>query len=206
MLECAKRVFARDGYENAAMDEIAGHAGVSKPMLYAYFGSKDGLYLAALRYSGEQVRAQIRAGVDLDHRPEGRLWHGILALLDVVEVHPEWWRIAREALIRGGEPARMSREVHIDMMRLVGGEFAGAATQSGVGGTALTALDMLGTSFVGACDAAIHWWLEHPDVPKGTVALQLMNLAWMGFGRLLEGELWVPEEAREDIGANGERE
>jgi AcrR family transcriptional regulator len=167
-------------------------------MLYAYFGSKHDLYLAALRHSGAQLQSQIDAVVEPGDPVERRLWRGILALLDAVEAHPEWWRMSRDAVMRGGEPAQIARQVHQEMMRLVGGEFAEAAKESGVGGTALSALDMLGSSFVGSCEAACHWWLEHPEVPKGTVALQLMNLVWMGFGDLLEGDLWVPEEARDN--------
>src|SRR5579864_3533760 len=40
ILSVAGQVFADDGYERASMDRIADLAGVSKPMLYAYFGSK----------------------------------------------------------------------------------------------------------------------------------------------------------------------
>src|ERR1039458_2381765 len=46
ILGVAGRVFAEGGYERASMDRIASLAGVSKPMLYAYFGSKEGLYVA----------------------------------------------------------------------------------------------------------------------------------------------------------------
>jgi AcrR family transcriptional regulator len=42
ILEVAGAIFARGDYHSAAMDEIAEQAGVSKPMLYAYFGSKEG--------------------------------------------------------------------------------------------------------------------------------------------------------------------
>jgi AcrR family transcriptional regulator len=198
MLECARHVFARDGYENASMDGIAEEAGVSKPMLYAYFGSKSELYLAALRDSAEQLQAAVSSAIEPSDPAERRLWQGILALLDVVERHPAWWRMSREAVIRGGESARIAREGHVEMMRLVGGELSGAAEGHGAGGTAMNAVGMFAASFVGACESAIHWWVEHPEVPKGTVALQLMNLVWMGFGDLLAGELWVPEEAREE--------
>ena len=46
ILDVAGAIFARVGYHSAPMDEIADSAGVSKPMIYAYFASKEGLYLA----------------------------------------------------------------------------------------------------------------------------------------------------------------
>jgi AcrR family transcriptional regulator len=166
-------------------------------MLYAYFGSKEELYMAALRHAGDQLRHEIKSAFEPEDPAERRLWQGILAYLDVVEAHPEWWLMAREAVLRGGPPAEIAREVNQEVIRMIGGEMADAARESGAGGTALEALDMLGTTFAGACEAACYWWLQHPEVPKGTIAMQLMNLVWMGFGDLLEGELWIPEEARD---------
>jgi hypothetical protein len=37
------------------------------------------------------------------------------------------------------------------------------------------------------------WWLRHPDEGSADVhALRLMNLAWMGYGNILQGRLWLP--------------
>ena len=46
ILEVAGRIFAARGYHAASMDEIAAAADVTKPLVYAYFGSKEGLYVA----------------------------------------------------------------------------------------------------------------------------------------------------------------
>lgn len=46
VLEAAERVFLRDGYRAATMDEVAGIAGVSKQTAYAHFGSKEALFVA----------------------------------------------------------------------------------------------------------------------------------------------------------------
>ena len=65
ILEVAGQVFAEGGYERASMDRIADLAGVSKPMLYAYFGSKEGLYVAYIeRTGGELVQRLVAADGD----------------------------------------------------------------------------------------------------------------------------------------------
>ena len=70
ILDVAGAMFARAGYHSASMDEIAESAGVSKPMLYAYFGSKEGLYLAYIRRAGgellERLASRRLKGVDVD--------------------------------------------------------------------------------------------------------------------------------------------
>lgn len=57
ILSAALREFSAHGLAGARMDEIAERAGVSKPMLYAYFGDKNELYKAALRESYVQIRS-----------------------------------------------------------------------------------------------------------------------------------------------------
>ena len=60
MLHAAGQVFARSGFHDASMDDIAEAAGISKPMLYNYFGSKQGLYIAYLERSGRSLLAAMR--------------------------------------------------------------------------------------------------------------------------------------------------
>jgi AcrR family transcriptional regulator len=48
ILAAAQRVFAELGYAQAGIREIAAMAGVTSPMLLRYFGSKAGLFEAAL--------------------------------------------------------------------------------------------------------------------------------------------------------------
>lgn len=48
VIEGARSVFMREGYEGASVDEIARDAGVSKATLYSYFPDKQHLFLAVL--------------------------------------------------------------------------------------------------------------------------------------------------------------
>jgi TetR/AcrR family transcriptional repressor of mexJK operon len=48
VIEGAKAVFLREGFEGASVDEIARDAGVSKATLYSYFPDKQHLFLAVL--------------------------------------------------------------------------------------------------------------------------------------------------------------
>ena len=46
MLDAAVGVFSTAGYHSASMDDIAERAGISKPMVYAYLGTKEELFIA----------------------------------------------------------------------------------------------------------------------------------------------------------------
>ncbi len=46
IIEAAEKVFALFGFKNARMEEVAREAGITKVTLYAYFKSKENLYMA----------------------------------------------------------------------------------------------------------------------------------------------------------------
>src|SRR5258705_5710959 len=65
ILGAARKVFARQGYADTVVDDIAGEAGIGKGTLYLYFPSKEKIYLAALiadaRLLDEETRRAIVA-------------------------------------------------------------------------------------------------------------------------------------------------
>src|SRR5215212_11380728 len=93
MLEVAERAFAQRGYHAASVDAIAEAAGISKPMVYAYFGSKEGLYRACMRAARERLFEALREGVDVTAPPDRQLWHGLLAFFTFVERRPDSWSV-----------------------------------------------------------------------------------------------------------------
>jgi AcrR family transcriptional regulator len=56
LLETASRLFASKGYASTSVREIVARAGVSKPVLYYHFQSKEGLYYAILEWGAEVQR------------------------------------------------------------------------------------------------------------------------------------------------------
>ncbi len=53
LLETATELFAEKGYAAASVREIVARAGVSKPVLYYYFKSKEGLFYAILEWAAD---------------------------------------------------------------------------------------------------------------------------------------------------------
>ncbi|MDF0603232.1 TetR/AcrR family transcriptional regulator [Psychromarinibacter sp. C21-152] len=56
ILQAALEEFSSYGHSGARVDRIARHAGVSKPLIYDYFGDKDAIYSAALKEAYVQIR------------------------------------------------------------------------------------------------------------------------------------------------------
>jgi AcrR family transcriptional regulator len=65
----ALRLFSDHAYDSVQMDDVAREAGVAKPTLYRYFGSKEELFLASLEEAlGELERAVEQAACGEDPR------------------------------------------------------------------------------------------------------------------------------------------
>lgn len=61
LLRAASERFNRRGYAATTVREIVETAGVTKPVLYYYFGSKEGLYLALLKEAHQAFQSRVEA-------------------------------------------------------------------------------------------------------------------------------------------------
>jgi AcrR family transcriptional regulator len=69
VLKAALRLLNTMPYENIVVEDIAAAAGMSRPLLYHYFGGKEQIMAATLRWCGNRMlaklqRAACRAGAD----------------------------------------------------------------------------------------------------------------------------------------------
>jgi AcrR family transcriptional regulator len=173
MLTVAGKAFAARGFHAVSMDEIADQAGISKPMLYHYFGSKEGLYVAYVRQEGRSLLTSMREATDPAASPEDRLWAGTLAFLDYVDQHRSGWALLyQEAVSHGGPLAAEIAELRAGIAAIVHRLFAG-----GAGAPADEASEVLAHAFVGAGESVANWWLEHPGHPREHVARLLVGVA-----------------------------
>ena len=63
ILEAARAQFGERGYDGTSIAEIGQRAGISKSVLYHYFGSKAGLYQALLEHDGRELIEVVAAAV-----------------------------------------------------------------------------------------------------------------------------------------------
>jgi len=71
ILDAAIEEFAAGGLRGASVEEMAARVGVSQPYVYKLFGTKKGLFLAAMRTVRERVMEAFRRAAEAD--PENAL-------------------------------------------------------------------------------------------------------------------------------------
>lgn len=194
IVDAAVQVFAAHGFHQASMDEISETAGVSKPMLYAYLGSKDELFIACVRREGNRLTEAITSAVDGDLRPDEQLWHGLRAFFAHVSENRDSWTILhRLANSRENPFASEMTEWRQQAVELIATLLAQATTDADKP-MHVEQMRPFAVALGGASESLVEWWSENPDHTGDGLAMRLMNLAWMGFGDLVEGRSWEPSK------------
>jgi AcrR family transcriptional regulator len=96
LLGIGRALFSTRAYDELSIDQIAAQAGVATGLLYYYFGSKRGYYLAVIEEAAGELRRRVEQDASAPARE--RLSRGLDAYLGYVEDSPEGYR----ALMAGG--------------------------------------------------------------------------------------------------------
>ena len=200
MVDVASGLFAEHGFSGVSMDDIAQASVITKPMLYAYFDSKEGLFAACAQRAGEQLRDDLRQVSERrDLPPDERLWVGVDRVFRFVEEnHDSWLLLYPDGALASGSLGSGAVAARDEMVSLLTQLFIRTAREQGLSEQAVAQVESIAHSLTAATIAAASRWAAHENEPRDIAALRLMNLLWMGCGALLDGKLWLPARAAGD--------
>lgn len=182
ILDAAAGVFSEQGYEQASMRTLARAAGVTTPVLYDHFASKQAIYAALLdELSGAIVEHQERVRAVLtEPDPARAMFDSFFAW---VEEHRVGWR-----LLFHDDPADPAAAAALAQARARGtGQIASflALAPRFASSAALpreTAEALAGASIYAVVNALAAWWWEHPETPRDEIATFAYDVLWRGLG------------------------
>ena len=93
LLDVACEVFAERGFHATSMDDVAGAAGVTKPVLYQHFASKRALFLEVLDDVGHRLLAELGGATSSAHTGRERVEAGFAAYFRFVTEHEAAFRV-----------------------------------------------------------------------------------------------------------------
>ncbi|MBY6364616.1 TetR/AcrR family transcriptional regulator [Rhodococcoides corynebacterioides] len=153
LLDTAIEVFADTEFDEVSVADLAQRAGVSNGLLFRYFGSKRGLYLAALQVTADRMAA---AFVVDESVPTAELLRTCLArLVRDLALH----RGLALRLILGGRMVDEEAWAVFETARWRA--LASVADALGIDSTSPLA-QLVGRAAAGAVDEAIVQWLHNP--------------------------------------------
>lgn len=189
ILGIAHRAFATRGFGAVTMEEIAAEAGVTKPLLYAYFGNKDRLYEACMEPAGDALIESVMAALSSADDATDALATGVRAFFHYVDSDRDAWRVVfDETLPSGGAMALRAAAYRERISELLSGTIGQSLTDEQRAHPQTAAIvEALSVSLMAAAEQLARWFLrtgalsaeQAADLLIATVAPGLSRVAAM---------------------------
>lgn len=173
LLDIAEELFTDNGYEGASIEDIARVAGVTRPVVYQRFGSKEGVFIACVDRARQQFEADLTAGVsgaagDLEAAIEA----GARSFYKVLATNPRRWALlfATSSSMDGPLSEQLSDLRARTVAQIV--EVARPYAPD----TAQTDLEALAHAMSGIGEQLGRWWIRNPELSMDDVVEQYVLL------------------------------
>ena len=179
LLDVARELFAERGFEATSIEEIAHRAGVSKPIVYEHFGSKEGVYAVVKDREVQRLIDDITRALEGDH-PRVLLEQAAGALLAYIETQTDGFRIlVRESPVASatGLFASVIGDIATQVEHILAAQFKARGYNPKLA-------PLYSHALVGMVALVGQWWLDARKPSRDDVAAHLVNLAWNGLGTL----------------------
>jgi AcrR family transcriptional regulator len=175
LLDVGRALFAVKGFDGTSIEEIAAQAGVSKPVVYEHFGSKEGLYALVVERAVRRMLDKITGALS-GGSARCLLEQAALALLEYIEEDTDGFRIlVRDSPVasRAGSFASLISDIASRVEHILGREFTARGFDA-------TLAPLYSQALVGMVALTGQWWLDERHPTRDEVAAHLVNLAWNG--------------------------
>ena len=175
LLDTSLATFARLGYHDSSMNDIADSAGVTKPVLYQHFESKRELFLELLTALSDDIRSTIRDAIEHAATPRQQVEFGTAAYFRWAGEHRDGFMVLFDSEVRrdpefGEEAKRVQRDLVDSIAELIV-----------VPGLDREHQRLLAHGIVGLHEKTCARWLEKEiDLDADELAAQVAGLAWSG--------------------------
>ncbi|MEU0539712.1 TetR/AcrR family transcriptional regulator [Nocardia sp. NPDC005978] len=182
ILDAAAGEIGRVGYAGLFLGSVATAAGVSKPLIYAYFDSKDGVYVRCVRRAAAnlcdamdrvigETEEQARAGT-VTTALAGRT---LAAIFGALEHRPYDWRVVFDrSHPEQGPAADAAREARRQIAERANWGISAFGAAGGL--TDSDDVSALTAAWMGIVSALVDWWLRHPGETAAQMTARSLRL------------------------------
>ena len=181
LLQVARKVFGAKGFHGVSMEDVAREAGVTKPILYDHFSSKEALYLALLDADAQTLEDRIRAALAAPTGNRERIRASFQAYFDFVDEHAEGFRLMMQETVGADDVFRSKvGRVRDRIMR----EVSDLIVRESQGTIDREEADDVALGLVGMVETAAQHDPGGARERRGRTVDTLVRLAWRGITAL----------------------
>lgn len=181
ILLVAQQLFASNGYHSTGIIDIARAAGVTRPVVYKHFDSKEAIYLAVLRQARRELMRSLSQALAGEDDPATQFREATDAYFRYVERNQPAWEIlfGGGAAVAGPAAAEAAR-LRADTIRFIAGQIRRLAPDADI-----ARCDALAHGLSGSAEQLAQWWRHHPNVSREQVVDYQFTFTWPGLSALL---------------------
>lgn len=168
----AHRVFATHDPATVTFEEIAAQAGVSRALVYNYFGDKGSLLAAVYSHAIAELDAELVGYLASDELLSQRLRNVVLHYVAFAQSRAGTWHILSYVAATQHPAVQEVRRARVERLAAVLG--TGPTLRLAVAG------------LIGMLEEVLTQWLAKPEVGIDELLNVLCRQTWSGFGSLLE--------------------
>ena len=101
IIDAAVRVFARSGFYNSRVSDIAREAGIASGTIYLYFKTKDEILVTLFREKMAAFVAALRTEIARERNPEAKIRRLVRLHFEVLEASPDMAEVVQVELRQG---------------------------------------------------------------------------------------------------------
>ena len=181
LLGVARKVFGTKGFHGVSMEDVAREAGVTKPILYDLFDSKEALYLALLDADSLELEERIRTALVAPTGNRERIRASFEAYFEFVDEHAEGFNLLMQETVGANDAFRHGVGVVRDRIR---DEVADLIVRESQGHLGREDADTVALGLVGMVETAARHDPGGPPERRRRRVDTLVRLAWRGITNL----------------------
>jgi AcrR family transcriptional regulator len=181
LLAVARKAFGSKGFHGVSMDDVAREAGVTKPILYDHFSSKEALYLALLDADALELEERIRSALAAPTGNRERIRASFQAYFDFVDEHAAGFRMLMQETVGVDDLFRSNVGQVRDRIQR---EVSDLIVRESQGRLDREAADIVALGLVGMVETAARRDPGGPKAHRTRTVDTLVQLAWRGITAL----------------------
>lgn len=180
LMEVGRAVFGETGFENASLEVIAQRAGVTKPIIYEHFGSKEGLHAAIVEREMDALVTRVVEAMS-EGSPRERFEGAVVEFMSYAAEEPAGFAVlTRETPVAPARPG-MTRVID-QLTERVGAIFKRELARAGYD---RRVAPIYATALLGMVTQVGRWWAaEGNGLSRDQVVRHVVALGWMGLRHL----------------------
>jgi len=166
ILDIAEQQFIELGYEITTVESVRLAAGVSRPMIYEYYGSKDRLFLACVKRVREEYEARLSKIWESNDAPLDLIERAAYLYFSIIKENPKRWLVLFNSTSAGmlgdlGQELRALSKKTINLMiNLIESNFDNSDHER---------IEAFSHAIFAVGEHLGQWWVNNPEIPMERV-------------------------------------